>query len=182
MWCENKMSSRVPAAAAEARVKAPTAVEAASAAPVAKRNKHPRNSSEEKLSFAGHCAQIGSEKLETADAEAIVGVARNTKTGPWGVAVMCPGCRTMEFLERGLVRSAAPPSERARDGNGLSYRFPPCHQTDEAGLGMSVVSCRSCGPFLVRHRQYLFSDENEECTAVECECEGCAHHNKVGLP
>ena len=182
MWCENKMSSRVPAAAAEARVKAPTAVEAASAAPVAKRKKHPRNSSEEKLSFAGHCAQNGSEKLETAGVEAIVGVARNTKTGPWGVAVMCPGCRTMEFLERGLVRSAAPPSERARDGNGLSYRFPPCHQTDEAGLGMSVVSCRSCGPFLVRHRQYLFSDENEECTAVECECEGCAQHDKVGLP
>ena len=118
----NKMSSRVPAAAAEARAKAPTAVEAASAAPVAKRKKHPRNSSGEKLSFAGHCAPNGSEKLETAGMEAIVGVARNTKTGPWGFAVMCPGCRTMEFLERGLVRSAAPPSERARDGNGLSYR------------------------------------------------------------
>lgn len=47
---------------------------------------------------------------------------------------------------------------------------------------MSVISCRSCGPFLVRHRQYLFWDENEECTAVECECDGCVEHDKIGLP
>ena len=47
---------------------------------------------------------------------------------------------------------------------------------------MSVISCRSCGPFLVRHHQYLFWDENEECTAVECECDGCVEHDKIGLP
>lgn len=64
----------------------------------------------------------------------------------------------------------------------MSYRFPPCHQTDADGLGMSVISCRSCGPFLVRHHQYLFWDENEECTAVECECEGCVERDKIGLP